>query len=232
MERKKKGKLQKTKKNAYDLVVFDLDGTIIDNVKYIWQLIHTYLKTDQKKREHYRQQFFAREIHYAEWARMDIKLWKERQARKKDIMRGMSSIRLMNGARQTLMALKKSGHKLAIISGSLNIAVEKVLPEYREIFDYVLVNKIYFRRNGEISRIIPTKYDIEHKLTGLKHICRLENIHLSRTAFIGDNYNDIHIAEAAGLSIAFCPNSKDLEKVADVIIRKKDLRLVLPHIPK
>jgi phosphoserine phosphatase len=35
----------------YKLVCFDVDGTLVDNIIYSWQLFHDYFKTDQTKRD-------------------------------------------------------------------------------------------------------------------------------------------------------------------------------------
>ena len=97
-------------------------------------------------------------------------------------------------------------------------------------FDYVFLNKIFFDKNGKVDRIVPTKYDFEHKLTGLKKIIKKENLRLKDCVFIGDHKNDIYVAKAVDLSISFNSKSMELDKVCNVIIRKKDLREILKFI--
>jgi phosphoserine phosphatase len=57
-----------------------------------------------------------------------------------------------------------------------------------------------------------------------------EGVPLSRVAFVGDSANDVWIAEESGLAVAFNPKSTELERVADVIVRSRDLRHILPHL--
>lgn len=215
----------------YKLIAFDIDGTIIDNITSIWMKIHTHMKIDAEKIKHHKKQFFDKKISYTDWAKLDVKLWKSLGKKKKDIISAFHDIKLMNNTKPVLLELKKRGYILVIISGSFNFAVEKVLPDYKKIFDKILINKLYFDKKGNISRLVPTMYDMEHKLTGLKKICKEYNVKLSETIFIGDNYNDVFIAEKAGLSIAFCPSSKELEKISSAVVKKKDMKEILKYIP-
>lgn len=214
----------------YKLVVFDLDGTIIDETIFIWQTIHDYLCTDKELRKKAAEKFYNDEISYEEWAQHDIKLWKKKKATKQDILNAIKPLKLMEGALETLKELKKKNLKLAIISGSLNIALEKVLPDYKDYFDYVFLNKIFFSEDGEILRLESTKFDFKHKATGLKYIAKKEKIDLKEIVFVGDHDNDIYIAELAGFTIAFNSKSEKLNKIADVVIKKKDLREILKYI--
>jgi len=211
----------------YKLVCFDLDGTIIDETVFIWQTIHEKLETDGGRRKKLREQFYSKEISYEEWAKYDIELWKEKNARKNDILNALKDIRLMKGAGETLAELKKKGYKLVVISGSLNIAIEKVLPDYREIFDYIFINEVFFDKEGNLKEVKATKYDFEHKATGLIEIAKKENISMKECVFVGDQFNDVHAAEKAGLAIAFNSDNEELKKVCDVVIDKKDLREIL-----
>lgn len=216
----------------YKLVCFDVDGTLVDNVAYSWQLFHDYFKTDLKKREQAKQKFFNKEISYREWAEHDINMWLEKGAAKKDFFKAMkkSGIKLMNGTLETISELRNKGLKLAIISGSLNIILELLLPEYEQLFDDIFLSRLYFDEKGNISKIEATEYDMDGKALALKKIAKRENLKLSECVFIGDHMNDIKIAKEAGLSIAFDAKDDELKKVSDIIIDKKDLREVLRYI--
>ena len=138
----------------------------------------------------------------------------------------------MQGTLETLNKLKNKGLKLAIISGSLNIALEKVLPDHSYYFSHIYINHLIFDGvEGEnLAGINSTAFDFENKAEALKQIARKENISLDKCVFIGDHDNDIQAAEIAGLSIAFNCKSERLMQVSDVVIEKKDLREVLRHI--
>ena len=243
-----KPKNPKENKSKYKLICFDLDGTIIDETIFIWQTIHDSLGTDKVRRKKYAQDFVDKKITYKQWAEHDLILWKEAGATKAKIMKAIEPLKLMPGALDTLNELKKlkdrnkdtnngnkkigsekRGLKLAIISGSLNIALEKVLPNYREYFDDVYINHLIF--DGEkVARIKSTSFDFENKADALKEIAKRENLKLEECVFVGDHDNDIQVAEIAGLSIAFNCKSERLAQVADVVIEKKDLRKILKYI--
>ena len=214
----------------YKLVCFDLDGTLIDNVRFSWQIFHDYFQTDAHKREDAKKKFFDGHITYVQWAEHDMNMWKEKNASKGQFFKAIENIRLMNGAMETLNELKKRGIKLAIISGSINILLEKVIPNYQEIFDNVFLSWIHFDKNGFISRMDITEYDVEKKAEALKLIAKRENISLKECVFVGDYLNDVKAIQEAGLGIAFNCEEKKLKEVADVVIEKKDLREVLKHI--
>jgi HAD superfamily PSPase-like hydrolase len=215
----------------YKLVCFDLDGTVIDDTVFIWQTIHDYLKTDKEKRKKAAEDFTNKKITYKQWAEHDLELWKEKNATKQDLIEAIKPLKLMHGALETLNKLKKSGLKLAVISGSLNIALDKVLPNHTEIFDDIYINHLIFK-GDKIKEIKSTTFDFEHKAAALQEICKKENISPEECVFIGDHNNDIQIAELAGLSIAFNCKSERLAEVADIVIKEKDLTLILPHILK
>lgn len=214
----------------YKLACFDVDGTLIDNVVFSWQVFHDYFQTDRHKRDDARKKFFNGEITYRQWAEHDIELWKGRNAKKDDFLKAMSHLKLMKGAMETLNKLKKKGLKLAIISGSLNIMLEKFIPNYEEFFDDVFLSRIYFDTQGNISKVEATEFDMDGKALALKKIAEREKISLKECVFVGDYLNDMKIMQEAGLGIAFNCNHDELKKVADVVIEKKDLREILKHV--
>ena len=217
-------------KIKYKLVCFDVDGTLIDNVKFSWQVFHDYFQTDRHKREDAKNRFFNGQITYKEWAEHDISLWKEKNAKKPEFFKAIDHLKLMEGAMETLQELKKIGIKLAVISGSLNILLEKFIPNYGEFFDDVFLSRIYFDEAGTISKVEATEYDLDGKALALRKIAEREGISLKECVFIGDYLNDFKIIQEAGLGIAFNCEYEELKRVADVVIDKKDLREVLKHV--
>ena len=214
----------------YKLVCFDLDGTIIDKTIFIWHTLHDALGTSKEWRQKGIDDYESGKITYAEWAKHDIEGWKKVGATKQKIKEALKPLKLMNGAKEVLETLKKQGIKLALISGSINTALEHVIPNYKDYFDYVFINNVIYDEQGNVQDIEATKYDLKHKASGLKLIAEKENIDVKDCVFIGDHHNDIHIAELAGLSIAFNCKSDALAQIADHLIMEKDLRLILPHI--
>jgi phosphoserine phosphatase len=216
----------------YKLVCFDVDGTLVDNLEFSWQLFHDHFKIDARRREEARKKFYNGEISYIEWAEHDINLWTEAKAKKDDFISAIknSNIRLMEGAIETIKELRKRGMKLAIISGSIDIILEHLLPEYRSLFDEVFLTRIYFDSEGNIVQVKATEFDMKGKAIALKNVAKKEKIKLQECVFIGDHNNDIDIAKVAGLSIAFDAKDNELRRVSDIVIDKKDLREILKFI--
>ena len=218
----------------YKLVCFDVDGTLIDfpqdHPKFSWQVFHDYFQTDEHRREDARNKFLNGKISYLGWAEHDIGMWKEVNARKEDFFKAMEPLKLMNGAMETLQELKRNNLKLAIISGSINVVLEKFIPNYNEIFDDVFLSRIYFDKKGRITKVEATEFDMDKKAEALKQIAKREKIRLEECVFVGDYLNDIKIIREAGLGIAFNCQHDELKKISDVVIEKKDLREVLKYI--
>ncbi len=49
-------------------------------------------------------------------------------------------------------------------------------------------------------------------------------------AVVGDSSYDIPMFKKAGLSIAFNSDENRVRKAADIVVNKKDLREILPHL--
>ena len=217
---------------AYKLVCFDVDGTLIENVKFSWQLFHDYFEIDQKRREEGRKAFERGDLTYEQWAEHDVELWKERKVTKQDFSDAIAhhQAKLVRGARETLGELKGNRMKLAVISGSLNVMLEHFLPDYERLFDDVYLSRLLFNKKGIISGVDATQYDNEHKATALRMIAQKEGIPLGSTVFIGDYLHDLHALQLAGLGIAFNARHQEVRDAADLSLQAHDMRAVLPYI--
>jgi len=140
----------------------------------------------------------------------------------------MDSLTLIAGTRETLAALKESGARLLVISGTLDLLLETLLPDHP--FDEVYCNRIQFDDDGRILAWSATPFDMDGKSVALRAVAMRERIDLSRTAFVGDSFNDLWIAREAGFTVALNPKSAELEEVAGAVVRSHDLQDILPHL--
>jgi len=208
----------------YPLVCFDVDGTLVDDTIFIWQTLHDHFATDPAARKKAHDDYFARRITYADWFFRDLELLSESGATEPRIREVLDLLKPISGAREALLDLHARGHVLAIVSGSLDIVVAHLFADVP--FQHVLLNRIAFDADGRIAGGTPTPYDLEGKAAGLAELCRREGIAPDRAAFVGDNDNDLWIAGAAGLAIAFNCKSDALRAVCRLEVREKDLRAV------
>lgn len=214
--------------SKFDLIAFDVDGTLVDDTVFVWKTLHDYFGSDTLVVEKAFEMYMGGSLSYRQWFEHDIKLFREKGATRAMILDAIKNMKLFKGARETLEILGKTGAKLIIISGSLNLVVEKFdLPDY---FHEIYLNHLEFGEDGELLGGVATPYDVWDKATGLKDVAARHGIPISSTAFIGDNFNDIAVAKAAGFSIAFNCKSDELAEAANVVVEEKDLRAVLPHL--
>ena len=214
----------------FDLVAFDVDGTLVHHPeeKTVWEVLNLRFtgSGDQNARrwDDYKQGLLS----YAEWVALDLEGWRKAGATRETIVEGMRGLHLVAGARETLDTLKSAGMRLAVISGTLDLLLDVLFPDHP--FDEVYTNRVAFDAAGRIASWQATPFDMEGKGVALRAIAMREEIPLSRCAFVGDHANDLAAARLAGLAIAFNPKSDELAAAAHAVVRSGDLRDILPHL--
>src|SRR5207244_10787790 len=91
----------------FDLVCFDVDGTLVTHPrdKVIWQILNEkFLGTDHVNEERL-DRYRRGEISYPEWVALDIGDWQRAGATRSLILEGVAELTLVGGARATLDAL-------------------------------------------------------------------------------------------------------------------------------
>jgi HAD superfamily phosphoserine phosphatase-like hydrolase len=214
--------------SRYRLVCFDLDGTLVTGLDYVWTMMHRHFRTDARARREAKQAFRSGRLAYADWFHHDIVLLRAAGATRDAIRELFASIRVVPGARETLDALRDGGAKLAVLSGSVDLLLDIALPG--ETFDHVLINRLGFDADGLIQGGEPTDYDVDRKADGIRELCRREGLEPTTAAFVGDNENDVTAARTAGFSVAFDCKSPRLAEAASVVVPGGDLRAILPYL--
>jgi phosphoserine phosphatase len=213
----------------YKLVAFDVDGTLIDEMQFVWVKLHKDLGMDPAKVNQAREEFLKGKITFREWADYDTNLWVRNGVTRQKIEESIVKFRLMEGAKQTIKELHRHGYKLAIISGGLDIVVDHFLGDVKKYFSYIVINRLKFDENDNLKGIdIPPEYDGwgENKNLVLKSIAEKEGISVDECVFIGDSNNDMDVIKEAGLGIAFNA-TPELSEAADVSVKERDLKNVL-----
>ncbi len=213
----------------YPLVCFDVDGTLVGKTVFLWETLHEALGTDRQQRKQGWDDYFGGRIPYSAWFEQDIALFRDRgPVTRQGLLEAMGGLRLNDGAHEMLSALKDAGVRLAVVSGSLNIVLEKF--DLFDYFDDVFINELFFDGPGKLIGWRPTPFDIENKRGALDWLVAKYDLDLGETAFVGDNFNDVTIARHAGLGIAFNSTCEELIGCTAVQEPGADLRALLPHL--
>lgn len=136
-----------------------------------------------------------------------------------------SDITLTTGAAELISNLQSQGDIVAVVSGGFTKVITPLMKTLNiqlfranelEVFEGRLTGKV---EGAIVDRQAKAAYLAELKL----------KLKPSQTIAIGDGANDIDMVEAADIGIAFC--AKDaLNDVADIVIKKRDLREILNYL--
>ena len=214
----------------YALVAFDVDGTLVQapNDWTVWEVLNDkFTGTAELNKERYAL-YRSGKLSYADWVALDISGWREAGARRDDLIAAFGVLRLIPGVRETLSALKARGVRLFAISGTLDLMLATLYPDHP--FEEVYANHIGFDTEGRIAHWRATPFDMDGKAQALRAIAMREGIALSRCAYVGDSSNDVSVARVAGQTIAFNPRSRELERLAGIVVRSDDFRDLLPYL--
>jgi phosphoserine phosphatase len=199
-----------------------MDGVLVD-VKSSWQFIHEAF--DKNNGENLKQ-YLKGQITYRELMRRDIALWGHVHIDK--IRSILSEVPLMPGVTEAFTCLRTSGLKTTLISAGVAILAERLQRLLR--LDYVFANRVLTDRQGFLSGEGEVVVSLLDKLSVLGKLAANESVSLSECAVVGDSSYDIPMFKEAGLSIAFNSDEKEVRKAADIVVNKKDLREILPHV--
>lgn len=216
---------------SIDMVVFDIDGTLIVHPtgKVVWQHLCHRFGTPIEVNHARLKQHVSGELSYADWVRLDIEDWQRAGARRSQVVDALREFRLREGARAALSELQRRGYRLAAVSGTLDILVETVFPDHP--FERIFSNRIFFDDDGAISGWEATPFDFDGKATALRELASDGTVSLERMAFVGDDINDVDAAKAVGFSVAHHPRSEELAACCDLIIREGSLEQLLEYLP-
>ena len=215
---------------GHDLVAFDVDGTLInsDDGRVVWQLLNERYDPELGNAKRFKA-YMRQEITYPQWVDLDVGTWVAADARRDDMARVITRhLHLVPGAEETIQTLARRGYRLAVISGTIDLTLELLLPEHP--FEEVFTNKIWFDDDGSIAGWEATPFDMDGKADALISLARSMEIPLSRTVYVGDNFNDVQVMGAAGLAVAFEPKGPEVEQAADRVLTG-DLRGLLEILP-
>lgn len=212
----------------FDLVVFDLDGTLVVHDGPVWKTLHGALGSDPARRKDVVRRALSGEISYAEWFAADLEMLSAAGADREALLAVVDTFHPAPGALELLRRLRAAGVHVAILSGGVDLVVERHLPA--DLVDTVWVNRVFFDADGRISGGEPTPYDREHKAAGIRELRARFHAPRERVAFVGNGPNDVAAAHEAAFSIAWNDAPPELRAASDVYLPGPDLLTAAPFL--
>jgi len=208
------------------LVVFDVDGTLIDTSIGSFKEIGVIVGKEKEVREH--DEEYQKRIHLGPWGLEELALiFKEIPEKEvKNAAREVIRERLIPGAKETISQLKQKGYVLASYSSSPTWIMEELKDMFG--FDDVLGNAIEVK-DGKITGKLLEKVDRYAKAARLKKFQERKGISKENTYVIGDSVTDLPMAEY-GKFVAFNADKQEVKNKAEFVVDKKDLREILKFI--
>ena len=189
----------------YDLVIFDMDGTLT-SVRSSWWYILNELGADN---EEARTAFVNGEIDEQEFMRRDLAQWMAAKPNitMGDVIKMIRNLPLISGIQETVAALHYEDIKCAICSGGLSCAAKMIADEFG--FDAYLADDLETDENGRLTGEGIANVDLRDKGASAKKLMERFGATKERTIAVGDSFGDISMFDVTGMSIAV--NPKDME---------------------
>jgi phosphoserine phosphatase len=108
---------------------------------------------------------------------------------------------ITEGMIRLIRILKKSGYKIAILSGGFTYFGNHLKEKYG--FDYVYANELEIVDGKLTGNYVGDIVDGKRKAELLKLIAQVEKVDIRQTVAVGDGANDLPMLATAGLGIAF-----------------------------
>ncbi len=213
------------KNPPYKLVVFDLDGTLTQE-RSIWEYIHVRLGKWYGFAEEYQKQFLAGKISYQEFCEHDAEVWKGMTM--EEMREIVKTVPFHPGAEELVSYLKQRDLKLAMVSSGLSILSGYVHQRFG--FDYSVSNDL-LHEEGVLNGKVRIQVHYDKKAEWVRRILRQFDIRPEETIAIGDSHGDIDMFQMVGFSIAFNSSCSDLEQIASVCVRSRNLMDIIPKLP-
>lgn len=223
----------------YKIVIFDLDGVIfskpwrseseaiaVSSWDVLFKTLGIYDLHEKLKTMFIEKRFRS----YMDWTEVACCVLKAHGLDKKTFEEIMEKRPFMAGAKETLQILNQNEIITGIVSGSFEELASKLKRETG--INHALTHcKLEFNeQTGLLQTWKLYGTDWEDKVKFVKYIADLYKTNLDNCVYVGDDVNDIPALRRVGLSIAFNADKKQVKEAAQIIVNKKDLREILPHI--
>lgn len=188
------------------MVFFDVDGVLVP-VRSSWNYLHRHFGVE-KTALSVLERFKRGEITYYEWMLIDTSLWIKARGRvtRRDLEEAFENVSVDPGFKNVISMLKGEGKHIVLVSGGVNLLVERVAREVGA--DECYCNILIFDSGGNLVPgglpVVPSG----SKDVIIKHV--LEKLGSSReeAVFVGDSPWDEEAFRSVGLGIMYAPGDE------------------------
>ncbi len=204
------------------LAVFDFDSTLMDGETL--EIIAREIGIDKEVKE-ITDRAMRGELDFFESLQYRVSLLKGMPV--KTVNEICSNLPVMQGAEETIKELKKRGFTVVCFSGGFKNATVPFMEKYGLDCEF---SNILHEKDGVLTGLVGGEMMFNHsKGEMLKRLQKITGTSPADTITAGDGANDLSMFKFAGTKIAFCAKPV-LEQQADIIIKEKDLTLILDKI--
>lgn len=111
------------------------------------------------------------------------------------------SLPITEGVDRLMTVLKRTGYKIAVLSGGFTYFGNYLKSRYG--IDYVYANELEVEDGKLTGRYLGDVVDGKRKAELLRFLAQAENVNIAQTIAVGDGANDLPMLLTAGLGIAF-----------------------------
>lgn len=210
--------------NDIKLVCFDLNKTLIK--ENTWLDLNLALGITPEEDGILMKWYEEGIISYDEGQKIICDLYIKRgKATLQNILSVISKYTFLPNAQEIVKYLKEKGYEIALISGSIDILVEKIAHEL-DIKMFAANNLFIFNESDYLENIVSLGDDKLAKLRHLRSFARQMGISIEQCTCIGDGDNDIEMFNKSKHGITF-NESKIKSSSWKLISSLDDIRLIL-----
>lgn len=213
----KSGDRKMAKPKGITTIILDVDETL--TYVNVWQYLTKALGEDPAENKKIYGKYNQGEYGPDEGIKAVVDLWNRKKIRTKDEITGLlDKVKIKPDALEAVKYLQTK-YNVIIISGSIEILVERVA-KLLNIKEFYALTELEFDENQNLTWFQYPKNEAIEKVNLFKKYAELNAIEAREVAIIGDGYSDSELFKVLGFKVLITSddNRKDMKENADVII--------------
>ena len=148
--------------------------------------------------------------------------------RLEDLRRITDSVPYHDGAHRLVGFLRVKGLKVAAISSGLSILADRIHQEL--VLDFSVANDLVAKEGVVTGEV---RINVPHNGKGpwMEKLMRRLGVRRHEIIAIGDSQGDLEMFAFSGFRVAFNSSSRELDELANLVIRTDNMANVIPGLP-